>query len=87
LTINNGVTGTVSYDANSTSATFNPTNNLSYDTTYIATITTGAEDLAGNGLQADYSWSFTTQSEENSGGNITCFIATAANGSGMAGEK
>jgi len=66
FTMDNGVTGTVSYDANSITATFTPTSNLSYDTTYTATISTGAEDLAGNGLQANYTWSFTTQSEGNS---------------------
>jgi Tol biopolymer transport system component len=86
FTMDNGVTGTVSYDANSTTATFTPTSNLNYDTTYTATITTGAEDLAGNGLQANHSWSFTTQSEGNSGGHIGCFIATAACWSRMAGE-
>jgi hypothetical protein len=84
--MDNGVTGTVSYDANSTTATFTPTSDLNYDTTYTATITTGAEDLAGNGLQANYSWSFTTQSEGNSGGDSGCFIATAAYESRMAGE-
>jgi Tol biopolymer transport system component len=84
--MDNGVTGTVSYDVNSTTATFTPTSDLNYDTTYTATITTGAEDLAGNGLQANHSWSFTTQSEGNSGGDSGCFIATAAYGSGMAKE-
>jgi Tol biopolymer transport system component len=78
FTIDNGATGTVSYDANSTTATFTPTSNLNYDTTYTATITTGAEDLAGNGLLANYTWSFTTRSEENSSGNSGCFIDTAA---------
>jgi Tol biopolymer transport system component len=86
FTMDNGVTGTVSYDVNSTTATFTPTSDLNYDTTYTATITTGAEDLAGNGLQANHSWSFTTQSEGNSGGDSGCFIATAAYGSGMAKE-
>ncbi len=88
FTVDNGVTGTVSYDANSTTATFTPTSDLNYDTTYTATITTDAEDVAGNGLQADYSWSFTTQSEENSGGggDGRCFIATATSGSRKAEE-
>jgi len=52
------VTGTVSYIA--TTATFAPTSNLAANTTYTATITTGAKDLAGNALATDYVWSFTT---------------------------
>jgi Tol biopolymer transport system component len=87
FTLDNGTTGTVTYDANSTTARFTPTRKLDYDTTYTATITAAAEDLAGNSMLADYSWSFTTQSEENnSGGSGPCFIATAAYGFGMAGE-
>jgi hypothetical protein len=86
FTLDNGTTGTVTYDANSTTARFTPTSKLDYDTTYTATITTTAEDLAGNPMLADYTWSFTTQSEGNSGGNSGCFIATAAYGFGMAGE-
>ncbi|BAX81240.1 ice-binding family protein [Labilibaculum antarcticum] len=41
-------------------ATFNPTNALSAETIYTATITTGAENLAGKALAADVVWSFTT---------------------------
>jgi len=41
-------------------AVFTPASNLSYSTTYIATITTGAEDIDGNALAAEYVWSFTT---------------------------
>ncbi len=79
FTLDNGVTGTVSYDANSITARFTPTSNLDYDTTYIATITNAAEDLAGNPMLADHTWSFTTKSEQkNSGGSGPCFIATAA---------
>jgi hypothetical protein len=79
FTLDNGVTGTVTYDANSTTARFTPSSKLDYDTTYTATITAGVEDLAGNPMLADYTWSFTTQSEENnSSGSGSCFIATAA---------
>ena len=60
--VNNGVTGTISYDVGTITATFTPATNLSYSTTYTATITTGVEDLALNPLQADFSWSFTTAS-------------------------
>jgi Tol biopolymer transport system component len=79
FTLDNGVTGTVSYDANNTTARFTPTSKLAYDTTYTATITTAAEDLAGNPMQTDYTWSFTTESEKNNSSvSISCFIATAA---------
>ena len=54
------VTGTVTYDASSYAATFTPTSALALDTLYTATITTGAQDLAGDGLASDYVWTFTT---------------------------
>ena len=50
--------GAVSYSG--TTATFIPSGNLSSSTTYTATITTGVKDVAGNGMTADYVWSFTT---------------------------
>jgi Tol biopolymer transport system component len=79
FTLNNGVTGTVTYDANSNTARFTPASNLNYDTTYTATITTAAEDLAGNPMLADFTWSFTTKSEQkNSGGGGPCFVAISA---------
>jgi hypothetical protein len=52
------VSGTVDYSG--VTAVFTPASNLAYSTTYIATITTGAEDIDGNALAADYVWSFTT---------------------------
>lgn len=57
------VTGTVSYDAVTRIATFQPAANLTATTQYIATITTAAVDLAGNPLGAGLipnPWSFTT---------------------------
>src|SRR3990167_8618830 len=54
----NAVTGTVNYTG--TTATFTPLSNLAYATGYTATITTGVKDSAGNGMAADYTWSFTT---------------------------
>ncbi|GAJ01582.1 unnamed protein product, partial [marine sediment metagenome] len=57
------IAGTVTTVTQSgTVATFSPTTALDYSTTYTATITTGAKDLAGNALEADYTWSFTTAS-------------------------
>ena len=79
FTLDNGITGTVTYDPNSITATLTPSSNLNYDTTYTATITTAVRDLADNPMLADYTWSFTTKSEQkNRGGSGPCFTATAA---------
>ena len=45
-------------------ATFDPTADLEEGTTYTATITTGAKDLAGNALLENYVWEFTTGAED-----------------------
>jgi hypothetical protein len=55
-----GVTGVVSYVAAGSVATFKPDANLASSTTYTATITTGATDLEGTALAANYVWKFTT---------------------------
>jgi len=72
------IAGTVSYS--DMTATFTPTAALDYDTEYTATITTGAKDLAGNALEANYTWSFATQSGSSNGGGDegsgACFITT-----------
>ncbi|NOU18965.1 MAG: DUF3494 domain-containing protein [Bacteroidales bacterium] len=54
----NAISGLVSYSG--TTATFTPTNTLVAGTTYTATITTGAKDLAGNALAVNTVLSFTT---------------------------
>ena len=68
------VIGTVALDATNTIATFTridhsttpavihptPVSNLEPGTTYTATLTTGAKDLAGNALASNRVWSFTT---------------------------
>ena len=55
------VTGHVTYDTLSNTATFTPVSpGLALSTTYTATITTGAQDQFGNGLLANFTWSFTT---------------------------
>jgi len=55
------VAGTVGYE--NQTAGFFPLSNLAWNTTYTATITTGIVDLAGNSLNWDYSWSFSTARE------------------------
>jgi hypothetical protein len=52
------VSGTVTYSG--VTAVFTPTSNLAANTSYTATITTGAKDLAGNALASNHVWSFTT---------------------------
>ena len=52
------VTGTVSYSG--ATASFDPTTALAVGTTYTATITTGAKNLAGVAMASNYTWNFTT---------------------------
>lgn len=52
------IAGSVTYVG--LTATFSPSAPLSNSTTYTGLITTGAKDLAGNPLAANYSWTFTT---------------------------
>lgn len=54
----NTIAGTVTYSG--TTASFTPSVNLIQGTTYTATITTGAKNLAGTPLANDYVWIFTT---------------------------
>jgi len=54
------VPGTVTYNTATRIATFTPTSSLAPATGYTATVTTGAKDLAGNGLAGNFTFSFTT---------------------------
>ena len=54
------VAGTVTYVVSSYVATFTPSSPLALNTFYTATITTGAQDLAGDPLASNYVWTFTT---------------------------
>lgn len=56
----NPVAGTVSYSG--VKASFTPATNLLPGTTYTATVTTGAKNLAGTPLATTYVWTFTTLS-------------------------
>jgi hypothetical protein len=57
-TASGAVAGTVTYSGQT--ATFNPSADLEANTSYTATITTGAKDEDDRALTSDYSWTFTT---------------------------
>jgi len=61
--LDNGVTGDISYDNLTNTATFTPNERLACNTTHTATLTSGVTDLAGNGLASNVSWSFITHSD------------------------
>jgi hypothetical protein len=58
-------------------ATFTPDVDLAANTTYTATITTGAQDPAGVGLAANYVWTFTTAPPPAVVSTIPANLATA----------
>jgi len=62
------ITGTVSYGASTRMATFKPASPLAGSTVFTATLASTCQDTAGNGLAADYTWSFTTGGAWSSGG-------------------
>ena len=64
------VTGAVAYNAVTYMARFTPTAALAPSTAYTATITTGAKDVAGNGLASSHVWSFTTAATTGSPGSV-----------------
>jgi len=55
------VSGTVTYDNLTYTATFTPDASLEYNHKYIATLSTAITDASGNPLAQPYIWSFTTQ--------------------------
>jgi len=59
------VTGTISYDASSKTATFTPSAVLGVNTAYSATVYTGVKNSSGIGMNADYVWNFTTGSSSD----------------------
>lgn len=63
------VAGTVDYDAAAMTAWFHPTDNLNFMTEYTVTIVSSlVQDQAGNFMQQDYVWNFTTGGNPALGG-------------------
>lgn len=86
FTLNNGVTGTVSYNPTTWVATFTPSILLTKSTVYTATITTAVTDEAGNNLAQNKVWSFVTTGTYavstaplNNYCNIPPFVTSGAN--------
>lgn len=81
--------GTVTYAVGNRTALFTPAAALAANTTYVATITTGAIDLSGNALAgnqaalpaaSNYVWSFTTAAAAAPAGNVSVSSTNPAAG-------
>ena len=59
FTVSDGVAGTIALSGGNTIATFTPSSDLSNNTTYTVTLTTGITDDSGNTFAGTF-WSFTT---------------------------
>ncbi|MEE4252115.1 MAG: ice-binding family protein [Alcanivoracaceae bacterium] len=60
------IIGAVAYNADSRTATFSPTDTLTPDVVYTATITTAVKDASGVRLEDAFEWTFTTGLNEDS---------------------
>jgi len=58
--LNNGASGTISYDAVTQTTTLTPLTNLAQGTRYVATLTTGIATTEDEPLTGNVSWQFTT---------------------------
>jgi hypothetical protein len=81
--------GSVSYSVGNRTAVFAPSAALAANTTYTATLTTGATDLAGNALAgnqaalpaaSNYVWTFTTGAGPAPAANVSVSSTNPANG-------
>jgi hypothetical protein len=81
--------GTVTYVVGNRTAVFTPAAQLAPNTTYTATVTTGATDLAGNALAgnqaalpaaSNYIWTFTTSATAAPTGNVAIGSSNPAAG-------
>lgn len=54
------ISGTLTYDAETATMSFKPTNKLTANTSFSGRVFSTVKDLLGNALQVDYKWTFTT---------------------------
>ncbi len=74
---NVAISGFVTVSGNT--ATMTPSADLDANTGYTATVTTGAQDKAGNALTSNFTWTFTTSPPVNGTANLQWDAATASN--------
>lgn len=64
-TNNSKINGKLNYNVNSNTVIFEPDNNFSPNTTYFVEIADTVSDHSGNNMSGNYSWSFSTGSQED----------------------
>ncbi len=75
------ITGTVTYADRV--ATFTPAEDIPWASTFTGRVTTGAQDLAGNGLTQDYTWSFTSGEEPDTVGPTVLVTSPSSGATGL----
>uniref|UniRef100_E6PWR9 Antifreeze protein n=1 Tax=mine drainage metagenome TaxID=410659 RepID=E6PWR9_9ZZZZ len=81
-----GVTGAVTYDVLTQTATFAPSASLAANTTYTITVTTGAQDMGGVPLSPQFVQTFTTGPCQGSGPLPVALCPNIGNFSVLAGS-
>lgn len=71
--------GSIFFTDGGTVVLFDPSTDLAFGTTYVVTVTAAVQDLAGNPLAAEYTWSFNT-APEGVGGKIVFVTSTKGKG-------
>jgi hypothetical protein len=84
-TTNGGVSGAITYDAGTKTATFTPTQLLRESNTYKAAVSTAVRDQSGLTVAAPFQWSFITV--DNTAPTVSVFPVRYAVGSSSAVER
>ncbi|HOO72836.1 MAG TPA: Ig-like domain-containing protein [Spirochaetota bacterium] len=71
------VSGTVTYNSSTRTATFNPDIDLAEGTEYTVELASSMTDVAGNGIVGGFSWTFTTATGGTTGGDAPTVAAVS----------